>query len=427
MTNAFVTTEEARAFLDANRTVQWIDLLLYDMNGIARGKRVRRGDLLDVAKSGMMMPASVFIMDPRGNCIEETGRLWETGDPDHKCRMLSGTLAPVPVGAGTHAQAAIVVDGRDELCPRTVLADQVQRFSRTGRTPVVAVELEFYVTTKGANGAFTLQTPDGLSDDPEQPLTFGFDDMDALRPFIDDIYRIAEAQGLPVDAVMQESGPGQFEINLKHRDDAVAAALDGLLLKRAVKAAAQAHNLEATFMAKPHHDWAGSGMHVHLSLIDKEGENLFAGDPISTLFHQALGGLKDTMPDFRTSWPYGPSPPMPTVVTFPRPMSRWPLTGASTTATSRSASPMARARRRASSIASPAPTPTRISCSPRFWPVPITASPIASIRAPQPRVTRTVPMPHPFRRPGSTPWIASSTLPSFARRLALASRTSIPV
>jgi glutamine synthetase len=101
---------------------------------------------------------------------------------------------------------------------------------------------------------------------------------------------------------MQESGPGQFEINLKHRADAVAAALDGLLLKRAVKAAARAHQLEATFMAKPHHDWAGSGMHIHLSLLDKSGQNLFAGDPISPLFRHALGGMRETMADFMAVW-----------------------------------------------------------------------------------------------------------------------------
>lgn len=101
---------------------------------------------------------------------------------------------------------------------------------------------------------------------------------------------------------MQESGPGQFEINLKHRPDALGAALDGLLLKRAVKAAARAHQLEATFMAKPHHDWAGSGMHIHLSLLDQSGQNVFAGDPISTLFRHALGGMRETMADFMAIW-----------------------------------------------------------------------------------------------------------------------------
>jgi glutamine synthetase len=302
MTSARLGIDEAQAFLDRNPAAQWIDAFLFDMNGIPRGKRIRRSDLLGVVKSGLMMPTSVFIMDPLGNCVEETGRLWETGDPDHQCHLLSGTLVPIPVGDGRHAQAVMVVDVKDELDPRTVLAGQVERCTRAGQTPVAAVELEFYVTRRGIKGAFVLHTPEGLSDDPSRPLTFGFEEMDRLSPFIDDIYRICEFQGLPVDAVMKESGPGQFEINLKENADAVGAALDGLLLKRAVKAAARAHQLEATFMAKPHHDWAGSGMHIHLSLLDKSGQNLFAGDPISPLFLHALGGMRETMADFMAVW-----------------------------------------------------------------------------------------------------------------------------
>jgi glutamine synthetase len=294
--------DEAGAFLDANPNVQWIDAFIFDMNGIPRGKRIRRSDLPSVVKTGLMMPTSVFIMDPLGNCVEETGRLWETGDKDHHCYLLGGTLVPVPLGDGRHAQAVMATESKDELDPRAVLADQVERFTRSGQIPVAAVELEFYVARKGANGACALQVPDGLSGDPGQPLTFGFEEMDVLSPFIDDIYRVCDVQGLPVDAVMKESGPGQFEINLKHRPDAVTAALDGLLLKRAVKAAARAHQLEATFMPKPHHDWPGSGMHVHLSLLDMSGLNLFAGDPISPLFRHALGGMRETMADFMAIW-----------------------------------------------------------------------------------------------------------------------------
>jgi glutamine synthetase len=301
MTDARLTPDEAKAFLDANPGVQWIDAFLFDMNGIPRGKRIRRSDLLSVAKNGLMMPSSVFIMDPLGNCVEDTGRLWETGDHDHHCHMLSGTLVPVPVGDGKHAQAVLVVDGKDELDPRTVLGEQVERLARAGQTPVAAVELEFYVTRRNPNGALP-HTPEGVSGDPRRPLTFGFEEMDALSPVIDNIYRICDAQSLPVNAVMKESGPGQFEINLKHRPNALAAALDGLLLKRAVKAAARAHDLDATFMAKPHHDWAGSGMHIHLSLLDKSGQNLFAGDPISPLFRHALGGMRESMADFMAVW-----------------------------------------------------------------------------------------------------------------------------
>ncbi len=302
MTSDRLTVDQAQAFLDANPGVDWIDALIFDMNGIPRGKRIRRSDLLGVARHGIMMPCSIFIMDPLGNCVEETGRLWETGDGDHQCYLLGSTLVPIPVGDGRRAQVVMAVDGKDELDPRSVLIDQVEKFTRAGQIPVVAVELEFYVSRRAANGAFGLEKPEGISADPGQPLTFGFDDMDALAPFIDDVYRLCEAQGLPVDALIQESGPGQFEINLKHRPDAVRAALDGLLLKRAVKLAARAHQLDATFMAKPHQDWAGSGMHVHLSLIDVSGQNLFAGDPISPLFRHALGGMRETMADFMAVW-----------------------------------------------------------------------------------------------------------------------------
>ena len=148
MTNTRLTIDEAKAFLDANPGVQWIDAFLFDMNGIPRGKRIRRSDLLGVVRSGLMMPTSVFIMDPLGNCVEETGRLWETGDPDHQCHLLSGTLVPIPVGDGRHAQVVMVVDVKEELDPRTVLLGQVERFARAGQTPVAAVELEFYVTRK---------------------------------------------------------------------------------------------------------------------------------------------------------------------------------------------------------------------------------------------------------------------------------------
>ncbi len=302
MSDTYITIDETEAFLAANPSVTWIDLILFDLNGIPRGKRFRRDDIVAVAKNGLMIPSTVFVMDPRGNCIEETGRLWETGDPDEPFRIIAGSLRAVPVGDGRHAQAVIAVTEPDDLCPRGVLAKQVAAFADQGLTPVVAAELEFYVTKPQANGAFKLETPDGISDDPERPMTFQFDEIDTLGPLVDTIYKIADVQGLPIDAVMQESGPGQFEINLKHKADAVSAATDALLLKRAIKAAAKAHGLEATFMAKPHHDWPGSGMHLHASLIDGKGNNVFAGDPISPLFRNAIGGLQSTMCDFMAIW-----------------------------------------------------------------------------------------------------------------------------
>ncbi len=300
--STYVTADEAKDFLAANPAVRWIDLFTFDLNGIARGKRFRREDLPAIVRNGLMMPVSAFIIDPRGNCVAETGRLWETGDPDVPARLLSGTLAPVALNGATHAQAVMHLETDGHMCARSVLTRQVARMAKEGLTPVVAVELEFYVTRSGPDGAFTLDPPAGMTTDPDAAGTYEFADMDMLQPFIDDIYRVAAAQRLPIDAVMQESGPAQFEINLKHRNDAVQAALDGLLLKRAVKAAARAHGLRATFMAKPHHDWCGSGMHIHMSLVDGKGKNVFAGTPISPVFRHAIGGMRETMADFMAIW-----------------------------------------------------------------------------------------------------------------------------
>ncbi len=299
----YLTAEQAREFLATHKSVQWIDVFMHDLNGIARGKRIRSADLMGFAEKGFMVPSTCYIMDMRGSCVEETGRLWETGDPDLQFRVLADTLAPVSVADTTHAQAVMVpVEDDGGLDPRRLLQRQVSGLAKSGFHPVTAVELEFYVSAASPDGNFQLKTPGGLVDNPDWQQLYQFEELDCVGPFIDDIYRIAEAQNLPVDAVLQEAGPGQFEINLKHKKDAAGAALDGLLLKRAVKAAARAHQMEATFMAKPHHDWSGSGMHIHVSLLDEKGKNVFAGDPISPLFVNALGGLRETMGDFMAVW-----------------------------------------------------------------------------------------------------------------------------
>lgn len=299
----YLSAADAEAFIKSHPSVQWIDIFMHDLNGIARGKRIRTRDLPAFAGKGFMVPSTCYIMDMRGSCVEETGRLWETGDPDLQFKILADTLAPVSVADTTHAQAVMVpVDDDSGLDPRRLLQRQLSALAGSGFTPVTAVELEFYVSKAQPDGNFQLKTPGGLVDDPAWQQLYQFEELDSVGPFIDDIYRIAEAQNLPVDAVLQEAGPGQFEINLKHKKDAADAALDGLLLKRAVKNAARAHGMEATFMPKPHHDWSGSGMHIHVSLVDDDGNNVFAGDPISPLFTHALGGLRATMAGFMAVW-----------------------------------------------------------------------------------------------------------------------------
>jgi glutamine synthetase len=111
------------------------------------------------------------------------------------------------------------------------------------------------------------------------------------------VYIAARAQGLPAETLMSEYSPGQFEITLHHRADALRAVDEAVMFKRVLRGVAQKHGLIACFMAKPFTQRAGSGLHVHVSLADGAGENLFASDdPAGTpLLRQVIGGMKSVM------------------------------------------------------------------------------------------------------------------------------------
>ncbi|MGE3833086.1 MAG: glutamine synthetase family protein, partial [Parvibaculaceae bacterium] len=104
-------------------------------------------------------------------------------------------------------------------------------------------------------------------------------------------------QNLPAKTLISEYAPGQMEIVLRHRADVLKACDEAIMLKRLIKATADRHGLAATFMAKPYSEWTGSGMHVHISLADAQGKNLFAAsNPAENpLLLNALGGLKAAM------------------------------------------------------------------------------------------------------------------------------------
>ena len=109
---------------------------------------------------------------------------------------------------------------------------------------------------------------------------------------------------MPAGAIVSEYGAGQFEVNLHHVKDALAACDHAILLRRLVRGIARQQGLAATFMAKPFRDLDGSGMHVHFSLLDGSGRNVFGPAPPAatpdaypdTLRH-AVGGMLSMLPE----------------------------------------------------------------------------------------------------------------------------------
>mgnify|MGYP003381952398 CR=1 FL=1 len=298
-------TDEDDATLDLIVGCEQIDLILPDMNGLLRGKRVTRDALDKVYQNGVCLPMSLIGTDVTGNTVEETGLGYDIGDEDRICRPIPGTLRPIPWQGKPMAQCLIQMEdgqgGLFEANPREVLKRVVERYKAKGLTPVVAVELEFYLL----DAELTIEGRPQTSINPatgRRNMTtqvYSMEDLNDYQGFTDAINDACRKQRIPADTAVAEYAPGQFEINLKHRTDAVQACDDAVMLKRAIKAVASKQSLLASFMAKPFADQAGSGTHIHVSVLDRDGQNIFACTPeapAATLKH-AVAGLQRTSTD----------------------------------------------------------------------------------------------------------------------------------
>src|SRR3546814_763401 len=133
------------------------DLILPDMNGLLRGKRITRDALEKIYADGVCLPMSLIATDITGNTVEETGLGYDIGDEDRICRPVPGSLRPLPWQSRPMAQLLLTMEdakgGMFAANPREVLKRVVQRFAERGLTPVVAVELEFYLLDGELDGS----------------------------------------------------------------------------------------------------------------------------------------------------------------------------------------------------------------------------------------------------------------------------------
>jgi glutamine synthetase len=291
---------ELDAFLAANPDVSAVQIMITDSSGVLRGKSVRRAELARIYESGRQVAGSILGLDITGEDVDETGLVWDTGDADMCARPLSGTLVRAPWLAAPTGQLLLTMfDGRGEPAPadpRHALVRAVDALTRRGLTPVLACEIEFYLLREEQGGRL-VPAGGGRASERQKIDAYSLQRLDDLAPLFADVYLAAEAQGLPAETLMSEYAPGQFEITLRHRADALRAVDEAVMFKRLLRGVAQKHGLIACFMAKPFTARAGSGLHLHLSLEDADGRNVFAAeDPAGTpRLRQALAGMKAHM------------------------------------------------------------------------------------------------------------------------------------
>ncbi|HSI40335.1 MAG TPA: glutamine synthetase family protein [Xanthobacteraceae bacterium] len=294
---AAAPNDELAAYLAREPAPEIVEVLLPDTHGILRGKWIPGGGASKIWGEGVAIPSSIFGLDVWGREVEATGIHIETGDKDGLCRPVPGTLKPVPWAARPSAQVLLTMHESDgtpsPFDPRHRLARQVARLNARGLFPCVAFELEFYLM-KQAPGADGVPEPVfAAGNGPARQNMYAMSDLDAYANLLHEVRAAAAAQGLPADTVISEAAPGQYEVNLYHRTDPMAAADDAILLRRLIEGVARRHGLRASFMAKPFLEFAGSGMHVHVSLLDSTGANAFAAD--QGLLERAAAGMLATM------------------------------------------------------------------------------------------------------------------------------------
>ena len=290
---------EIESFLENHSDLKAFDLQIPDMNGVFRGKRVNLEKLIKVSGDGLFLPASIFGMDVVGETMEETGLGISSGDSDRHCRIIPGTMMPVPWQSGL-GQVMISMEEKDGSPffgnPREVLNLLLQKAKPHGFQWKAAFELEFFVIESGRTAGEKPKLPAFLSGETSEGQLYSISSLELCRNWLEEISGHCKAMEIPADTSVAELAPGQFEINLNHVPDPMLACEHALLLKQVIKGTLRKYGMNATFMAKPFPSHPGSGMHLHLSLYDKQGKNLLAGED-SAKMSQALAGVLDFMPE----------------------------------------------------------------------------------------------------------------------------------
>lgn len=301
---------ELDGFLTAHPDVDLIELLIPDMCGMLRGKRLARDSFGKLFSDEVRAPGSLYLLDATGQSIPTIHYGIADGDPDYFCRPVPGTLSRVPWSDRPMGQilGALTEDDGTPLFsdPRAILASTVALLRELGVSPTVAIELEFYLLDQepGPDGhprpAYSRES--GYRQVTTQVL--GTEQLYDFQDFLVAVEDACRMQGIPAEAASKEYAPGQYEINLHYVADALAACDQAVLLKRAIKGVARENGLLASFMAKPFQDQAGSGTHVHVSLYDDDGNNALAGPMDEALgieagpaLRHAIGGLIAAMPE----------------------------------------------------------------------------------------------------------------------------------
>ena len=281
-------------------TFDSLRLAVCDLNGILRGKRFPADGIEKLIKNGSRMPLSTSCIDIWGTDLKDSPFLFDSGDADGIVTPTSPELIPINwLERSTALLLGWMSDDKKKpspIDPRQILRGVLENYAALGLTPIIAFELEFYLLDAKCQKPIVSKNP-FTKNRLLNTSVLSVDELDSFETFFSDICTACKNHNIPSDTVISENAAGQFEINLKHTSNSLVAADHAIYLKRIIRGVAQKHSLKASFMAKPFLDTAGNGMHLHMSVVNKTGDNIFDSKTLSgtKVLKNAVGGLLSSL------------------------------------------------------------------------------------------------------------------------------------
>ena len=276
--------------LAQNAHVQLVRFLYCDFSGVTRAKQILASHLphklnegLGLTRAQMAMNLLEQLIDIEG--MEPVGEIRLVPDPE--------TFSVLP---WTPASASLICDQLDHnhlnwgACPRSFLKDMLARAAQVGIKIESTFENEFYLARE----------VDGTYVPFDHAPVYSAIGLDLSAQFMHDIVKALSEQGIVVEQAINEYGPGQMEISIRH-SEGVRAADNQIKFRDTARGVALQHGLLASFAPKPFPEDIGSGSHVHFSLWDAEsGRNLLYGpqDPrgLSQVGRHFIAGILEHLP-----------------------------------------------------------------------------------------------------------------------------------
>jgi glutamine synthetase len=264
-----------------------------DVSGVARSKAIHAGQLEHKLVEGVSLTRAQMSI----NLLEQVIHI-EGMEPVGEIRLVPD-LATFTVLPWVPASASVLCDqlGHDRLnwgaCPRSYLRQVIDRAAGLGLRVEATFENEYYLARE-EDGRFV------PFDAPTHAPVYSPIGHDHNAEIMIETTDALEAQGIIVEQAINEYGPGQQEISVRHAE-ALTAADNQMKVRDTVRGVALRHGLLASFAPKPYPDEIGSGAHVHFSLWDADGSRSLlydAAEPrgLSKTGRHFIAGVTEHLP-----------------------------------------------------------------------------------------------------------------------------------